>query len=157
VELTKGFQLRDARPVDCPALTTIVRTSSAYAGPYRVMVAPLAIDVAYLAANPTRVCADDQDVAVGFASLLLPGRGDAGEAGLDYMFVDDRWQRRGIGRALLADVVAIGERLGVRRIHIVSHPPAEPFYLSVGAVHVGEVAPAGRITWTRPLLRLDMT
>ncbi len=152
---TERFQLRDARPSDCPTLTNIVRTSSAYAGPYRVMVAPLAIDVAYLTANPARVCVDDRDRAVGFASLLLPGRGAAGEAELDYMFVDDPWQRRGIGRALMSDVIAISQRLGIARIHIVSHPPAEPFYLSVGAVRVGEVAPTGRITWPRPLLRIN--
>ena len=153
---TIGFAIRDARAADGPALTRIVRQSRAYAGTYRVMVAPLTIDAAYLIANPTRVCVDDRDAVVGFASLLVPGRGAAGEAELDFMFVADDRQGRGIGRDLMADIVGVSRRLGVRRIHIVSHPPAEPFYRAVGAVRVGEVAPAGRVTWSRPLLRLDV-
>jgi len=77
-------------------------------------------------------------------------RGVAGEAELDFMFVADDRQGRGIGRTLMADIVAVSEGLGVERIHVVSHPPAEAFYRSVGAVRVGEVPPAGRITWSPP-------
>jgi GNAT superfamily N-acetyltransferase len=156
MDLPAGPTIRDAQAVDTPRLTEIVRSSSAYDGTYRVMVASLSVDAAYVAANPTRVCVDDEGAIVGFASLLLPGRGVAGEAELDYMFVADGQQGRGIGRALMADVVALARGLGVGRIHIVSHPPAEPFYRSIGAVPVGEVPPAGRISWTRPWLRLDV-
>jgi predicted N-acetyltransferase YhbS len=152
-----GFAIRDAQPADAPALTQIVRTSGAYAGTYRVMVASQLIDATYLARNPTRVCVDDQDAIVGFASLLVPGRGVPGEAELDFMFVADDRQGCGIGRALMADIVAVSRGLGVERIHIVSHPPASQFYRSVGAERVGEIPPAGRITWSRPLLRLDVT
>jgi GNAT superfamily N-acetyltransferase len=73
------------------------------------------------------------------------------------MFVADDQQGRGIGRALMADIVAVSRGLGIEHIHIVSHPPAEAFYRSVGAVRVEEIPPAGRITWSRPLLRLDIT
>jgi GNAT superfamily N-acetyltransferase len=148
--------IRDASPGDGPALTRIVRGSGAYDGEYRVGVAPLLIDEAYLAANPTRVCVDDRDTIVGFASLLVPGRGVAGEAELDYLFVADDQQGRGIGRALMADVVAACRDLGVARLRIVSHPPSEGFYRSVGAVRVGEIPPRGRVTWSRPLLRLEI-
>ncbi len=41
------------------------------------------------------------------------------------MFVSDDRQGHGIGRALMADIVAVSEGLGVERIHVVSHPPAE--------------------------------
>jgi len=157
VDTAAGFAIRDARAADAPILTRIVRSSGAYDGAYRVMVAPLSIDDAYVAANPTRVCADADGAIVGFASLLLPGRGAAGEAELDYMFVADDQQGRGTGRALIADVVAVARGLGVARIHIVSHPPSEGFYRSVGAEQVGEIPPAGRITWSRPLLCLDTT
>jgi GNAT superfamily N-acetyltransferase len=149
--------IRDARSTDGPELTRMVRGSGAYAGEYRVMVAPQLIDDAYVAANPTRVYVDDRGRIVGFASLLVPGRGVAGEAELDFMFVADDRQGRGIGRALMDDVVTISRELGVERLHIVSHPPSEGFYRSVGAVRVGEIPPAGRITWSRPLLRLDIT
>jgi GNAT superfamily N-acetyltransferase len=154
---TAAVEIRDARAADAPVLTEIVRTSGAYDGPYRVMVAPLSIDADYVATNPTRVCVDgDDDAIVGFASLLLPGRGVTGEAELDYMFVADGQQGRGIGRALIADIVAVATGLGVERIHIVSHPPSEGFYRSVGAQWVGEIPPAGRITWSRPHLRLNI-
>jgi GNAT superfamily N-acetyltransferase len=149
-------RIRDARSTDGPALTRMVRDSGAYDGEYRVMVAPQLIDDGYLAANPTRVCVDDQGTIVGFASLLVPGRGVAGEAELDFMFVADDQQGRGIGRALMDDVVAVSRELGVGRLHIVSHPPSEGFYRSVGAERVGEIAPGGRISWSRPLLRLDI-
>jgi GNAT superfamily N-acetyltransferase len=152
-----GFAIRDAQAADAPALTRLVRNSGAYDGTYRVMVAAQLIDAAYLAANPTRVSVDDREAIVGFASLLVPGRGVAGEAELDFMFVADDRQGRGIGRALMADAVAVARGMGVGRIHIVSHPPAEPFYRSVGAERVGEVPPAGRITWSRPLLCLDIS
>jgi GNAT superfamily N-acetyltransferase len=157
VDTTARLAIRDAQAADAPVLTQIVHSSGAYDGTYRVMVASLLIDATYLARNPTRVCVDDRGAIVGFASLLVPGRGVAGEAELDFMFVADGQQRRGVGRALMTDIVAVSRGLGVERIHIVSHPPAEAFYRSVGAVRVGEVPAAGRITWSRPLLRLDVT
>jgi GNAT superfamily N-acetyltransferase len=156
MDATAGFAIRDAQAADAPALTRLVRSSGAYDGTYRIMVASQLINADYLAGNPTRVCVDDKGEVVGFASLLVPGRGVAGEAELDFMFVADDRQGRGIGRALVADVVALGRERGIERIHIVAHPPAEPFYRSVGAVRVGDVPPAGRITWSRPLLRLDL-
>jgi GNAT superfamily N-acetyltransferase len=152
---TTRLRIRDALPPDGPVLTRMVRDSRAYDGEYRVMVAPQVIDDTYVAANPTRVGVDHQGTIVGFASLLVPGRGVAGEAELDFMFVADDQQGRGTGRALMDDVVAICREMGVERLHIVSHPPSEGFYRSVGAVRVGEIPPAGRITWSRPLLLLD--
>jgi GNAT superfamily N-acetyltransferase len=150
------LRIRDAWSTDGPTLTRMVRGSGAYDGEYRVLVAPLLIDDAYVAANPIRVCVDDKGTIVGFASLLVPGRGGDGEAELDYMFVADDQQGRGIGRSLLDDIVAIGKEMGIGRLHIVSHPPSEGFYLSVGAQRVGEIPPAGRITWPRPHLHLDI-
>jgi GNAT superfamily N-acetyltransferase len=148
--------IRDAWSTDGPTLTRIVRGSGAYDGEYRAIVTPLLIDDAYLATNPTRVCVDDRGTILGFASLLVPGRGVAGEAELDYMFVADDQQGRGIGRSLFDDIVAISREMGVGRLHIVSHPPSEGFYLSVGAQRVAEIPPAGRVTWSRPHLHLDI-
>ncbi len=156
MDTTVAFAIRDAQPADAAVLTRIVRSSGAYAGPYRVMVAPLTIDKAYLVANPVRVCVDGEGQVAGFASLLVPGRGVDGEAELDFLFVADDQKGRGIGRALMADITALALRLGARCVHIVSHPPAEPFYRAVGALRVGEVPPLGRVTWSRPLLRLDI-
>jgi GNAT superfamily N-acetyltransferase len=157
MDATARLRIRDAWSTDGPALTRMVRGSGAYDGAYRVMVARQLIDHSYLAANPTRVCVDELGTIVGFASLLVPGRGVAGEAELDLMFVADDRQGHGIGRALMDDVVAICEEMGIASLHIVSHPPSEGFYRSVGAVRMGEIPPVGRITWSRPLLRLDIS
>ena len=121
-----GFAVRDAQSADAPALTQIVRSSGAYDGTHRVMVASQLIDPTYLARNPTRVCVDDRDAIVGFASLLVPGRGVAGEAELDYMFVADDRQGRGVGRALMARQVPSARHLAVLNRRIGDWAAARP-------------------------------
>lgn len=149
--------IRDAQAGDGPELTELVRRSSAYDGPYRTMVEHQVVDAAYVAANPTRVLVADGRTVAGFASLLVPGRGGPGEAELDFMFVADGQQGRGFGRLLMADIASVARRLGIRRIHIVSHPPAEAFYRAAGARPVGVLPPSGRITWSRPILTHDLS
>lgn len=152
-------ELLDIRPADgdeAELLTTMVRTSAAYEGEYRVMVATQTLDRAYLDANIVRVAHQD-DMIAGFYSLLIPGCGDPGEGELDFMFVEDDLQGRGIGRALFDDMRSAAVDLGLSRVHIVSHPPSEPFYRKCGAYPVGTYPPKGRITWPRPHLALDLT
>ena len=64
--------------------------------------------------------------------------------------------RRGIGSALLNAMKAEVARSGERTLHIDSDPNAEPFYLAVGAVRIGQVpAPIpGSPERVRPQLRL---
>ncbi|HXV94178.1 MAG TPA: GNAT family N-acetyltransferase [Pseudonocardia sp.] len=147
--------IRDAVAGDGPALTTLVRTSRAYDGRYRVLVAGQTIDDAYVRAHPVRVAAHGAR-PVGFASLLVPGRGGAGDAELDFMFVADGEQGTGLGRLLSEDLRRHAAERGIRRIHIVAHPPAEAFYRRIGATRVGAVPPSGRVTWSRPLLVLPV-
>ncbi len=90
--------------------------------------------------------ADGLGVA-GFYSLTL---GNAPE--LDLMFVADRGQGLGIGRALFEHMLARARQRGLRAVKIVSHPPSLGFYRRMGAVEVGVAPPAGRVTWPRPIL-----
>jgi GNAT superfamily N-acetyltransferase len=149
--------IRPAIGRDCAALTAMVRQSGAYHGRYHVMVANQTIDVGYLQAHPVRVAVIGAEV-VGFYSLLVAGCRVDGEGELDFMFVADRHQGRGVGRQLFDDLRQMAASLGLRRIHIVSHPPAERFYRARGAERVGEVPPSGGVTWSRPhlLLSLDL-
>jgi GNAT superfamily N-acetyltransferase len=147
--------LRAAVAADGPTLTRLARTSAAYDGEYRAVVAEQTIDATYLAKNPARVAEDDRGIA-GFYTLVIPGRGQAGEGELDYLFVADDRQGSGIGRALIDDLRGEATALGLRRIHIVSHPPAEGFYLAMGASRVGVLHPRGRVTWARPRLVLEL-
>lgn len=148
--------IRDAADDDAPLLTALVRGSAAYDGVYRTMVERQTIGAAYIAANPVRVAEDADDRVLGFYSLLVPGRGEPGEAELDFMFVANDEQGRGVGRALIDDMLRLATTSRIRRIHVVSHPPAARFYRAVGAVPVGDVAPAGAVTWTRPLLVFEV-
>jgi GNAT superfamily N-acetyltransferase len=149
------FRVAPARADEAEALTALVRGSAAYPGQYRVMVADQKLDAAYLDANVVRVIRGPGGDVWGFYSLLFPGHGAPGEAELDFMFVANDRQGRGIGRALFADMRAVAEERRASRVHIVSHPPAEAFYLAQGAERVGVLAPAGRATWSRPHLVLE--
>ena len=147
--------VRPAIALDCATLTAMVRRSAAYSGRYRVMVADQTIDERYICANSVRVSMAGPEI-VGFYSLLVPGCGGDGEGELDFMFVTDRHQGRGVGRRLFDDLRQVAASLKLRRIHIVSHPPAEGFYRAQGARRSGEEPPTGRITWPRPHLVLPV-
>ena len=150
------LRIEPARPDDAAALTTLVRTSAAYQGHYRVMVGNQNLDAAYLDANVARVIRDATGGVMGFYSLLIPGRGADGEAELDFMFVANDLQGRGIGRTLFDDMRAVAHTLSLTRVHIVSHPPSELFYVANGARRVAMLAPAKRVTWARPYLTLEL-
>lgn len=154
---TLQIEIGPAIAEETAELTAMVRTSSAYTGEYRVMVANQTIDAAYIRAHLTRVARGPDGEILGFASLQVPGRGGPGEGELDFMFVADDAQGLGIGRLLIEDVVAQAERQGLRTVHIVSHPPSAGFYRRCGARDVAVIEPYGRIGWSRPHLVLDLT
>ncbi len=147
--------VQPAQHRDVDALTRIVRASAAYAGRYQAMVADDTMTTQYLNTNRVRVARTDSGQVAGFTGVLVPGRGEQGEWELDYLFVADDVQGHGIGSLLLDDLCTEADAAGVGRVHIVSHPPAEVFYLRHGARRIGTVPGGGRITWDRPHLLLD--
>ncbi|MER7013636.1 GNAT family N-acetyltransferase [Saccharopolyspora sp. NPDC000359] len=149
-------RVEDATTADCAELTRIVRTSSAYEGRYQAMVAEPGLDADYLTAHLVRVAREDGGRVLGFHTVLVPGRGTDGEGEVDFLFVDDAAQGLGLGRLLLTDACAQARARGLRRLHVVSHPPSEGFYLAMGARRVGVVPPEGEITWSRPHLAFDL-
>lgn len=58
---------------------------------------------------------------------------------------------------MIRDLHEVAAGLGLAAVHVVAHPPATGFYRAVGCELVCEVAPQGRVTWARPLLRLPIT
>lgn len=140
---------------DAKALTRLVRGSRAYEGQYAAMVAGYRVGPDYLAAHPVFVAVDsgdEQGGVLGFYSLLLA------PAELDLLFVADRAQGRGVGRLLVAHMLAEALAAGLTHVRVVSHPPAEGFYRSVGAVPSG-TAPARppAVPWDRPELTFFLT
>ena len=71
----------------------------------------------------TRAAVADEAI-VGFASWL--GAGDAIE--IEDLFVDPGWMRRGIGRALVLDLIAIARGRGIDRVEVTANQHALAFY-----------------------------
>jgi GNAT superfamily N-acetyltransferase len=144
--------VRRAVARDAKRLTRLVRGSRAYGGQYASMVSGYRVGPDYIESHRVFVATDaDTDGApgrvLGFYSLILA------PPELDLLFVQDGMQGRGIGRLLVEHMTAEARAAGLARVRVVSHPPAEGFYRSVGALRTGTVAanpPA--VPWDRPEL-----
>ncbi|WP_299536115.1 GNAT family N-acetyltransferase [uncultured Streptomyces sp.] len=151
---TAATPIRRAVPRDAGRLTRVVRTSRAYADRYASAVAGYRVGPDYLAAHRVFVATEgDGGPVLGFYALVL---GPPGPAELDLMFVADAAQGRGIGRLLAAHLAAEARAAGATGVRIVAHPPAEGFYLTVGAHRVGTVLASPSVPWDRPELLLPV-
>ncbi|MET9591721.1 GNAT family N-acetyltransferase [Streptomyces sp. NPDC006516] len=143
-------RVRRAVARDAKRLTRLVTSSRAYEGPYAPMVAGYRIGPAYIEAHAVHVAVDDERVLGFYALVLSPPE-------LDLMFVADDAQGRGIGRLLIAHLRDEARRAGLAAVRVVAHPPAEGFYLGVGAERTGTVrARPPAVMWDRPELRLTV-
>ncbi|WP_411111939.1 GNAT family N-acetyltransferase [Streptomyces sp. c-19] len=142
--------IRRATADDSKRLTRLVRGSRAYRGDYAGMVDGYQVGGPYIEHHPVFVAVDEDGLVLGFYALLVD------EAELDLAFVADGAQGLGIGRQLMAHMTGQARAAGLRSVRVVSHPPAEEFYLRTGAVRTGTVPRAGHIHWDRPELRYDV-
>ncbi|MEU9572479.1 GNAT family N-acetyltransferase [Streptomyces massasporeus] len=142
--------IRRAVARDVKRLTRLVRGSRAYEGQYAAMVAGYRVGPDYVEAHRVFVAVDADDGAgrvLGFYSLVLV------PPELDLLFVADGMQGRGIGRLLVEHMKSEARAAGLDRVRVVSHPPAEGFYRSVGALPTGTVsANPPAVAWDRPEL-----
>ena len=156
--------VRRAEGRDARRLTRMVRGSRAYEGRYAAMVEGYRVGPDYIEAHRVFVAVEvGADVdgcgggevqgeaarrgerVLGFYALVVE------PAELDLMFVADQAQGYGIGRRLVEHMEGEARRLGIERVRVVSHPPAEGFYRSVGARPVGMVpANPPAVMWDRP-------
>ena len=83
----------------------------------------------------TRVATWARDQIVGFATTLHVGRA----LELEDLFVDPDWMRRGVGRRLVLDVLALAGREEAQRIEVTANPHAMAFYETAGFVRDGAV------------------
>jgi N-acetylglutamate synthase-like GNAT family acetyltransferase len=143
-------QVRTALPADLPALRRLFRRSSlSNEGDRELMIAhPELVEPSEeaVAEGRTRVAMSGDGTILGFATGR---RLESGVVELEDLFVDPDSMRLGIGRALVADQVALAERQGIARIEVTANPHADAFYRSVGFVQVGETetqfGPAARM------------
>lgn len=149
--------IRRAERQDARRLTRLVRNSGAYAGRYSAMVDGYRVGPDYIEAHRVFVAVRDEGApggggeggerVLGFYALIV----DPPE--LDLMFVADQAQGYGIGRRLIEHMRGEARRLGLDSVRVVSHPPSEGFYRSVGARPSGTVrANPPAVMWDRPEL-----
>ncbi|MGW7050919.1 GNAT family N-acetyltransferase [Streptomyces sp. NPDC054887] len=140
--------IRRATARDAKRLTRLVRSSGAYEGPYAPMVAGYRVGPDYIEAHRVFVAVDaGDDRVLGFYSLILE------PPELDLMFVADSAQGLGIGRRLVGHLRGEARAAGITGVRVVSHPPAEGFYLGVGGRRTGtERANPPAVMWDRPEL-----
>jgi GNAT superfamily N-acetyltransferase len=132
-----GVTIRTATVEDLPALREIFRRASWSNEDDRPLLNlhPEFLELSDVAVKEsrTRVAVDGQPV--GFASILR--KGNAVE--LEDLFVDPDWMRRGIGRALVADVVTGARQHAVITVEVEANKHALDFYEAVGFLPVREV------------------
>lgn len=145
--------VRRAVAADAQALTDLTQSSSAYAGEYRAILEGLAISPALVERDLYYLVEDDHGGTIGYYSLIAH---DDGLAELDLLFVADHAQGGGLGALLFRHMVVVAREHGFDRVRIVSHPPAEEFYLLMGARRVGTQPARGRVTWERPVLEIRL-
>jgi GNAT superfamily N-acetyltransferase len=148
-----SFVIRDAAPGDMAALSGVYRRSSLSNEGDRpnLLAYPETLEFSDLAVREgrTRAAVAEGEI-VGFASWL--GAGDAFE--IEDLFVEPGWMRRGIGRALVLDMIAIARERGIGRVEVTANPHALVFYEKTGFVVDREVATR---FMTAPRMCLDVT
>ncbi len=129
-------------------LAALIQASSAYRGVYFAMIDGYAVEPDYVERHEVRMAVDRaDDRLLGFYALIHE------PAELDLMFVADEAQGLGIGRALITDMLDRARAAGITAVEVVSHPPAEGFYLQVGAELTGTRPPQPKTPWEQPELR----
>ena len=126
------IEIRDAGLNEIPQLEALQRRASLVAPDYREALTAhpevIQLPATDVSEQRTRVAIVDGRVA-GF-SVVLPVHGTACE--LDGLFVEPDLTRKGIGRALIGEVVERAQTLGAHRIDVIANPTAVDFYTEVG-------------------------
>jgi GNAT superfamily N-acetyltransferase len=142
-----GVRIRRATAGDARRLTRMVRGSRAYRGHWAAMVAGYTVGPAYIETHHVHTAVGPDDRPLGFYALL------ESPPELDLLFVADAAQGLGLGRRLITHMREEARRAGLGAVRVVSHPPAEGFYRSVGALRTGTVPAAPpAVRWDRPEL-----
>jgi ribosomal protein S18 acetylase RimI-like enzyme len=128
------IQIRAAVIEDLSSLRDVFRRASLSNDGDRdaLLAHPEVLDFSSIAVDEgrTRVAVADGRI-VGFATLL--------GSELEDLFVDPDWMRRGIGRSLVDDAIAIAGAQGATRIEVTGNDHALGFYERVGFVRDGTV------------------
>jgi GNAT superfamily N-acetyltransferase len=78
---------------------------------------------------------DQEGVVIGFFALETIGS----ENRLDHLWIEPERIRQGFGRQLFQEAVIAAKSLGWASFRLAADPPAEEFYLKMGARRIGDV------------------
>jgi GNAT superfamily N-acetyltransferase len=139
VHTNPGFRITFAAPADIDTLRRVFRQASLSNDGDRakLLANPDALELSESSVREgrARVAVTDNGRIVGFASSL-----DAGDGlELEDLFVDPEWMKRGVGRALVRDVIETARRRGFSQVAVIANPHALGFYEKVGFVVDREV------------------
>jgi GNAT superfamily N-acetyltransferase len=147
--------IRSAEPVECGALSDLALRSKGYWGYDRDFLEACREELTVDPADVDRLrvtVAEEDGEPVGFYAI----GGEPPEGEIWFFFVAPERIGTGIGRALWRHCVVTATRIGLSRIRIESDPNALGFYLSRGAVQVGETPSQSIPGRSNPLLSLDV-
>jgi ribosomal protein S18 acetylase RimI-like enzyme len=134
------LKIRPATAADAMELTALAHRAKASWGYPADWIAAWRSDLTmtadYLAARRAFVAEHD-----GRAAGVLVFEEHADHWSVEHLWIDPDLQRRGLGRLLVRHGLALATRDRAARVHVLSDPYAEPFYLRMGAVRIG-VEPA---------------
>ncbi|MFZ6003678.1 MAG: GNAT family N-acetyltransferase [Actinomycetota bacterium] len=150
-----SFRIRDAGPEDDALLLEVRRRASlSNEGDRELLLAhPEVFEAGEVPAHVgTRVA--EADRIVGYATA----RGGGAVVEITALFVEPDWMGRGVGRALVADLVSAATSRGAAAIEVTANEHALAFYQRLGFRAAGVVdtplgVPAPRLR--RPLDALD--
>jgi ribosomal protein S18 acetylase RimI-like enzyme len=151
--MDREITIRPAQPEDQPGLLHIMWQTVLDSESDRetLLARPELVQVPIEHLAPATACvAEISGKLAGFA-VVLP-RPD-GQAELDGLFVDPALQRRGIGRALIAQAMHLAGTIGASELYVVANEDALAFYSSVGFVEIGRADTTLRAA---PLMRLTL-
>lgn len=135
--------VRPARPDEAAALSDLALRSKGHWGYDEAFLeacrAELTVTPDWCAAG-TVLVAEDDGVVLGLVALA----GEPPDGELAMLFVEPAAIGRGLGAVLTRAGLDLAARLGMERLHLDADPDAEPFYLRMGAVRVGET-PSGSV------------
>lgn len=131
--------IRHAEGADLDSVRSLYRRSSlSNAGDRATLLAhPDALELSgdAIGQRRTRVATDVDGRIVGFVTVA----DGPGFLELEDLFVDPDWMRRGVGAALVGDVVAKARRAGIGRIEVTANQHAMAFYRHAGFVYDHDV------------------
>ena len=146
--------IRAARPQEGPFLSRLAIHAKAHWGYdpefLEAARAALTIDAKTIATSHVFVL-ELSGTAIGFYGLV----GDPPQGTLEWLFVEPHSIGRGYGRILWEDALGRAKAAGFAELLIESDRFAEPFYLEMGAVKVGE-APSPVDGAPLPILKISV-